>query len=401
MTAALLPAYPGDWLEASLRFLHVVAAVAWIGASFYFIALNNHLRPPAQHDDADRGVGGEAWEIHGGGFYRVEKFRSVPRTLPEPLHWFKWEAYTTWLSGFSLFVVLYYLNAGTYMVDRSVADISPGAAVGISIGLLVAAWIVYDLLSRALPGEDALLGALVAGLTVLAAWGSGELFAARAAWIQVGAMLGTIMAANVFFVIIPAHWELIRAKQAGREPDPRWGARGKQRSVHNNYLTLPVLVTMLSNHWGFLYARSWSWAVLVCLMATTALVRHYFNLRHRGWNVWPILVAAAAALAAIGWLIRPQSTVPAAATGPVSFAQAQAIVQNRCVTCHSLHPTRSGFDAPPKGIAFDTPAEIVARAQQIDQWAVQSQAMPLGNLTGMTEQERATLGAWIAQGAHR
>jgi uncharacterized membrane protein len=401
MTAALLPAYPGDWLEASLRFLHVVAAIAWIGASFYFIALDNHLRPPARREDAERGVGGEVWEIHGGGFYRIEKFAGTPLRIPEPLHWFKWEAYTTWLSGFSLFVVLYYLNASTYMVDPSVADLSAGAAVGISIGLLVAAWVVYDLLCRALPGEDALLGAIVAGLTVLAAWGSFELFAPRAAWIQVGAMLGTIMAANVFFVIIPAHWELIRAREAGREPDPRWGVRGKQRSVHNNYLTLPVLVAMLSNHWAFLYARSWSWAVLVGLMATTAFVRHYFNLRHRGWNVWPILAVGAAALAGIAWAIRPQHATPAASAAPVSFARAQAIVQQRCVTCHSAEPTRAGFDAPPKGVAFDTPEQIVSQAQLIERWAVQSKAMPLGNATGMTDQERAELGAWIAAGANR
>jgi uncharacterized membrane protein len=393
---ALLDPYANDWLDAALRYLHVVAAIAWIGASFYFIGLDLHLRRPERREDADRGVGGEAWEIHGGGFYRIEKFTVAPKRLPEPLHWFKWEAYTTWLSGFGLFVVLYYLNARTYLVDRDVADLSPGAAIGISIGLLVAAWVVYDLLCRALPDEDAVVGAILAGLTVLAAWGSSELFAPRAAWLQVGAMLGTIMAANVFFVIIPAHWELIRAKEAGREPDPRWNARGKQRSVHNNYLTLPVLVSMLSNHWGFLYGHSWSWAILVSLMATLAVVRHYFNLRHRGWNVWPILLAGAAALALIAWLVRPQSAATPASAAPVSFARAQAIVDERCVPCHSQSPTQAGFDAPPKGIAFDTADEIRRQAQLIEQQAVRSHAMPLGNVTGMTEAERAELGAWIA-----
>ncbi len=395
MTAALLDPAVQDWLQAAARYLHVVAAIAWIGASFYFIALDNHLLPPARREDAGRGVGGEVWEIHGGGFYRIEKLRGTPARIPEPLHWFKWEAYTTWLSGFALFVLLYYLNAGTYLVDRSVADLPLGAAIGISLALLVAAWVVYDLLARALEGSDALLGALVGGLTVLAAWGSAQLFAPRAAWIQVGAMLGTVMAANVFFVIIPAHRELIRARQAGREPDGRWGVRGKQRSVHNNYLTLPVLAAMLSNHWGFLYGRDHSWAILVMLMAVLVAIRHYFNLRHRGWNVWPILVAAAAALALLAWLVRPQSpqTVPAA---PVSFARAQAIVQERCAPCHSQTPSRPGFDAPPLGIAFDTAQEIRAQADQIRGQAVDSHAMPLGNATGMTDAERAELGAWIA-----
>ncbi|HET8605650.1 MAG TPA: urate hydroxylase PuuD [Gaiellaceae bacterium] len=400
MTATLLAPYANEWLDAALRYLHVVAAIAWIGASFYFIALDLHLRPPERREDAERGVGGEVWEIHGGGFYRIEKFKLTPKRLPEPLYWFKWEAYTTWLSGFGLFVVLYYLNANTYLVDRSVRALSPGAAVGISIGLLVAAWVVYDLLCRAV-ASDAVVGVVVLGLTVLAAWGSTELFAARAAWLQIGAMLGTIMAANVFFVIIPAHWELVRAKEAGREPDARWAVRGKQRSVHNNYLTLPVLVAMLSNHWGFLYGHTWSWAILVSLMTTLAIVRHYFNLRHRGWNAWPILVAGAGVLALLGWLIRPQSTPVAASAVPVSFARVQAIVANRCAPCHSMQPTQPGFDAPPKGIAFDTAQEIVARAQLIDQWAVQSHAMPLGNLTGMTQAERDEVGAWVAQGAHR
>jgi uncharacterized membrane protein len=401
VTAALLAPYADDWLEAALRYLHVVAAIAWIGASFYFIALDNHLLPPERRADRDRGVGGEVWEIHGGGFYRIEKFTLAPKRLPEPLHWFKWEAYTTWLSGFGLFVVLYYLNAGTYLVDRSVAALSSGEAVGISIGLLVAAWVVYDLLCRLLKGNDGLLALLVLGLTVLAAWGSTQLFAARAAWLQVGAMLGTIMAANVFFVIIPAHWELIRAKQADREPSAAWAARGKQRSVHNNYLTLPVLVAMLSNHWGYLYAHSWSWAIEVSLMATLAVVRHYFNLRHRGWHVWPILVAGAGALALVAWLIRPQAAATPAAAATVPFSKAQAIVANRCAPCHSQTPTQPGFDAPPKGIAFDTPREIVANAQLIEQWAVQSHAMPLGNATGMTQAERDELGAWIARGAKR
>jgi uncharacterized membrane protein len=284
-----------------------------------------------------------------------------------------------------------------------VTTLSTDWLIGISIALLVVAWVVYDLLCRWLEASEGVLAALILGLTVLAAWGSYQLFSSRAAWIQVGAMLGTIMAANVFFAVIPAHRQLVRAKERGEEPDPKWNARGKQRSVHNNYLTLPVVLAMISNHFGFAYGRTSGWAVLVALMIVGAVVRHYFNLRHQGWNVWPLLVASAAALAAVAWLIRPEPvSLSAAASGEkVSFARAQAIVADRCVTCHSLHPTRPGFTTAPKGIAFDTPDEIVSRASLIEQWAVQSRAMPLGNATGMTDAERAELGAWIAQGAHR
>jgi uncharacterized membrane protein len=397
-----LDGYVTNWLDLALRWLHVIAGIAWVGASFYFIALDNHLRPPARTEDAKRGVGGESWEIHGGGFYRIEKFTVAPARIPEPLHWYKWEAYTTWLSGFALFVLLYYLNAGDYLVDRSVTTLSTGWLVGISIALLVGAWVVYDLLCRLLEAAEGALAAVILGLTVLAAWGSYQLFSPRAAWIQVGAMLGTIMAANVFFAIIPAHRQLVRAKERGEEPDPKWNARGKQRSVHNNYLTLPVVLAMISNHFAFAYGRTSGWAVLVALMVVGAVVRHYFNLRHQGWNVWPLLLASGAALAAVAWLIRPAPLSLSAASGErVSFARAQAIVSERCAACHSLHPTRAGFTTAPKGIAFDTPEEIVSRADLIEQWAVRSRAMPLGNATGMTDAERAELGAWIAQGAHR
>jgi len=283
MTVAVDP-YIWDWGDLLFRWLHVIAAIVWIGTSFYFVALDNHLRPPADERDAERGVGGESWEIHGGGFYRIEKFRVAPPRLPEPLHWFKWEAYTTWLSGFALFVVVYYVHASSLLVDPSVADLGTWEAILISIGGLVVAWLVYDGLCRVLRDER-LLAAAVFGFVVLAAWGASRLFAARAAYLQVGAMVGTVMVANVFFVIIPAHWELIRAKQAGREPDPRWNARGKQRSVHNNYLTLPVLFAMLSNHFAFTYEHAHAWLVLVALMAIGALARHFFNLRHAGRNV--------------------------------------------------------------------------------------------------------------------
>jgi uncharacterized membrane protein len=278
--------------------------MAWIGASFYFIALDNHLEPPKDPLDAARGIGGEAWEVHGGGFYRVEKFKVAPGRLPEPLYWFKWEAYTTWLSGFALFIVVYYSHATSFLIDTSVADLTAWEAIALSVGGIVLAWVAYDALCRAFERDEALLAVLVFAFVCCSAWASWNLFAPRAAYLQVGAMIGTMMVGNVFFVIIPAHWELIRAKEAGREPDPRWNVRGKTRSVHNNYLTLPVVFAMLSAHFPFTYGHENGWIVLVALMAIGAFVRHYFNLRHRGLNVWPMLGIAAAGIVAIALLIR-------------------------------------------------------------------------------------------------
>ena len=376
--------YANEWLSFLARWLHVIAGIVWIGTSFYFVALDNHLR-----DD-------EAWEVHGGGFYRIQKFTPAPPRLPDVLHWFKWEAYTTWLSGFALFVFLYYFNASTYLVQAG-DPLGTGWAITVSIALLPIAWLVYDLLCR-LVTNDLWLAAAMLGLTTLAAWGCGELFAPRAAYLQVGAMLGTIMVANVFFVIIPAHRELIRAKEAHREPDPAPGLEAKRRSVHNNYLTLPVVFAMLSNHLPTAYGHSYAWLVLVALMAIGAWIRLFFNLHHAGRNAWWILATAAAGIAVAAVAIRPTagSGGPAAAA-VVPFARAQAIVQERCVPCHSAHPTK--VDAAPLGIELDTGAEMHAQAADIQRVAVASQVMPLGNTTGMTTAERAALGEWISAGA--
>jgi uncharacterized membrane protein len=388
--------YVWDWSDLVFRWLHVIAAMAWIGTSFYFIALDNHLRPPRDPRDTERGVGGESWEVHGGGFYRIEKFRVAPRTLPEPLHWFKWEAYTTWLAGFALMIVLYYVHASTYLIDPSVADLEPWEAILISIAGLALAWVVYDLLCRLLEGDEAVLAAAVFGLVAASAWGAWQLFSPRAAFLQVGAMIGTIMVANVFFVIIPAHWELIRAKQAGREPDPRWGLRGKQRSVHNNYLTLPVVFAMLSNHFAFVYQHEQAWLALLALMAIGALVRHWFNLRHVGRTALWIPPVAIAGLAVIAYLIRPDNGPSASPSGPpVSFAQANAVIHDRCVPCHSANPTQPGFASAPKGVRFDTRAEIESQASTIEQQAIVLKTMPLGNVTHMTQAERDLLARWL------
>jgi uncharacterized membrane protein len=387
--------YANEWLDFLARWLHVIAGIVWIGTSFYFIALDSHLRTPGP--GAGEGIGGEAWEVHGGGFYRVQKYRVAPPSLPERLLWFKWEAYTTWLSGFALFVFLYYVNARTYLIDRSVADLSPAAAIAISIALLVVAWVVYDVLCRVVKSELVVAVALL-GLTTLSAWGCSHLFSGRAEYIQVGAMLGTIMAANVFFVIIPAHWDLVRAKEAGREPDPAPGVRAKQRSVHNNYLTLPVLFAMLSNHFPSSYGHSYSWLVLMAMMVIGAWIRHFFNLRHTGQTVWAIPVTAALAIAGVAVAIRPGGgSAGGSVAGTVSFMRVQSIIGERCVPCHSAHPTK--VSVAPKGVVLDTPAQIAAQVSAIQQVAVTTKTMPIGNATGMTQAERDVLGAWIRQGA--
>jgi uncharacterized membrane protein len=392
-TLLTLDPYATDWLNLLTRWLHVIAGIVWIGSSFYFIALDNHLRPPRA---AEEGVGGESWEIHGGGFYRIHKYTVAPRELPEPLHWFKWEAYTTWLSGFALLVILYYFHADTYLIDKSVADLSVWQAILISIGLLATAWLVYDGLCRVLGSRPLVLAGALLALITLAAWGISHLFSGRAMYIQVGAMIGTMMVGNVFFVIIPAHWELVRAKRAGREPDRAWNERAKLRSVHNNYLTLPVVFTMLSNHFPFTYGHSYSWLILMVLLVIGAWVRHFFNLRQTGRTVWAIPATAAIAIAVLAILIRPQSE-SAAGSAAVPFATVQRIVDQRCTACHSQHPTK--VSEAPLGLMLDTPEEIHRYAPDIKGQAVDSTAMPLGNATGMTNAERQVLGRWIEQGA--
>jgi uncharacterized membrane protein len=391
MIAAALDPYVRDWLQAVLRFLHVIAAIAWVGASFYFVLLDSKLRAPARREDASAGVGGEAWEVHGGGFYHVQKYRVAPPRIPEELQWFKWEAYTTWLSGFALLLVLYYLDADTALVDPAVADLGDWEAVLLSIAGLVLAWIVYDVLLRLVPDESVVAVAL-AGLTVLAAWGASELFAPRAAWLQVGAMLGTIMVANVFFAIIPAHRELIAAKEAGRDPDPAPGIDAKRRSVHNNYLTLPVLVTMLAGHAAFLYGRDYAWLILLALMAVTVLVRLFFNLRHTGRTRVSIALAAATGLLALAIGLDPDDPSGGDAGGaPVAFARVRTIVETRCVTCHA------GASAP-AGLELEDPAVLTANADLI-RTVVETSVMPPGNQTGMTDEERELVVRWVQQGA--
>jgi uncharacterized membrane protein len=381
--------YLRDVLDVLLRMLHVTAGIAWIGASFYFVRLDLSLRAPKRAEDAAAGVAGEFWGVHGGGLYHSQKYRLAPAEMPEPLHWFKWEAYTTWLSGFALFVVLYYTDSKTRLIDPSVADLSTAEAIALSVAGIALAWVVYDLLCRTLGARSQVALAVVGtGLVALAAWAAGELFAARAAYLQVGVMLGTIMAANVFFVIIPAHRKLVAAMQEGREPDPAPLLEAKNRSVHNNYLTLPVLFTMLAGHFAFVFGASQAWLVFVAIAFLTAFLRVFFNRWHAGKREWWIPALAAAAVVGLALWLKPDETAPASGQ-TVTFTQIQPVIAQRCAPCHS-------GASPPLGIRFETKAEIEARASDIERQAVQTKAMPPGNATGITDTERALLAAWVA-----
>jgi len=393
-----LEAYLTDWLQLILRWVHLITGIAWIGASFYFVWLDNSLESPRDPDDADRGIGGELWAVHGGGFYVVRKFRVAPETLPATLHWFKWEAYWTWISGFALLVVMYYLHARVYLIDNAIADLTPLQAIGISFALIVIGWLFYDQLCKrlGLEREAWIAGAMVA-FVALVAWGLAQLFSGRGMYIQIGAMLGTVMVANVAHVIIPSQRLMVKAKEQGVAPDPIDGLRGKQRSVHNNYFTLPVLFLMISNHYPLTYGHPQAWLVLIAILLLAAYVRHFFNLRHKGRAVWAIPISAAIAALALALAIAPAK--PRAAPGAVTFAQVQAIVTQRCASCHSDTPTQDGFAVAPKDVKLDTPERIVANAPKIYEQAVATKAMPIGNLTAMTDEERATIAAWLAAGA--
>jgi uncharacterized membrane protein len=337
VTAAIDSGYLREWADLLVRWLHVVAAIAWIGASFYFILLDNHLEAPRRAEDAEAGVGGELWEVHGGGFYHVQKYRVAPPTLPDRLQWFKWEAYTTWLSGFALLCIVYFWNARAYLIDRSVADLTVAQAIGISAGLLIVAWLVYDVLCRLLGRFPRLLALALFAFIALSAYVAGRLFAPRAMFIEVGSMIGTMMVGNVLFVIIPGHWELIRAKRAGREPDPAHGIKGKLRSVHNNYLTLPVLLTMLSNHFPFVYGHEHAWLILCAFVALGAYVRHFFNLRHTGRSAWSIPVVSTLGVLALAIWLAPDDAAPSAPASAAALAAGrQVFLTAGCSGCHTL-----------------------------------------------------------------
>src|SRR5881227_257733 len=393
-----MEAYVVDWLNLLTRWLHLIAGIAWIGASFYFVMLDNSLSRPKKKEDAARGVSGELWAVHGGGFYCSQKYLTGPKGEPlsENLHWSKWEAYTTWLSGMGLLALLYWWGASSYLIDTNVLPLSPIAAIAISIAFLAGGWIIYDVLCRMLEQRENLLVVLVLILIMAAAWALFHIFSARAAFVHVGAVIGTIMVANVFFHIIPGQKKMVADIRAGNEPDPRPGIIGKQRSVHNTYFTLPVLFTMISNHYPMTYSHPYGWVVLGVIMLAGILIRQFFVLRHRGNVKWTLPAVGIALLAATAVAIAPKGTDPSG--GKVAFATVQGVMKERCLACHSAQPTQPGFAQPPKGIVLETAEQIAANAPKVAE-TVGNRYMPIGNLTQMTDGERALIATWYAQGA--
>lgn len=391
------PSYLLDWANLLLRWLHVIVAIAWIGASFYFVWLDNHLLKPEAPELKAKGVDGELWAVHGGGFYNPQKYMVAPPNLPQHLHWFYWESYWTWMSGFALFVLLYLFNAESFLIDRQVhAWAAPWQAVLAALGFLAAGWLVYDQICRRFGhnkdgsiGNDGRVLGLIAVFVAFAAWAACQLFAGRAAFLIVGAMIATMMSANVFFWIIPGQKQVIADMRAGRPVNPIYGQRGKQRSVHNTYFTLPVLIAMLSNHYGQLYGHAHNWLALLALMLVGVLVRTWFVKRHKGVNAWPLIVAALAVLACLILALAPAPRAPVAASAPApTLAQVQAVIEQRCVMCHNAQLAQ-------KGMQLHTPELVEQHAQQIYQQAVQQRLMPLNNATQITEDERALLGRWF------
>jgi uncharacterized membrane protein len=386
-----------EGIGAILRWLHVVAGIAWIGSSFYFIHLDLSLKPRG----GDAATQGEAWQVHGGGFYNMVKYVVAPARLPAELTWFKWEAYVTWLSGIALLAVVYYLGASLFLIDQTVLELTPGQAVAISLAGLLLPWLIYEGLCRSPLGRHELALSLIGYVFLVAlTYGFVHLFGGRGAFVQIGALIGTIMVANVFVVIIPNQKRIVADLIAGRVPDAALGEQGKQRSVHNNYLTLPVVFLMLSNHYPLFFATRYNWAIVAIVLLVGPLIRHFFNSRHAGkgspWWTW---VLAALGMAGVLWLslagprLAEDSAVPPA---EVTVAEAEDVILTRCSMCHAQTPVWDGIAAPPKGVRLDSPAQIAQHAALIELQAVRSNAMPPGNVTMMTAEERGLLAAWLA-----
>ena len=409
-----MESYLLDWANLLLRWVHVITAIAWVGSSFYFVFLDSSLTPPQDEDLKRQGVSGELWAVHGGGFYHPVKFALSPPKLPDHLHWFYWESYTTWLTGFSLFTVSYLWSAGTYLIDKSVLDWSPAAAIATALGFLVVFWLAYDAICRSLAQRkngDAIVGALVAVLVLIAAWLACHWFAGRAAYLLMGAMLATTMSANVFFWIIPGQREMVACIKAGLPVDPIHGKRGKQRSVHNTYFTLPVLFAMLSNHYSFTYSHPQNWLVLVLMMFAGAAIRQFFVMRHgfklgRNPHPWPYAAAGVLVIVGVlGWL-KPAPVVASVAStaplatgaagapgGAIGYKTLQPILAQRCYMCH-------GEQVQMKNVRLDSAAGVAAHAQMVYQQAVVTRIMPMNNATGISDAERAVIKQWFESGAH-
>ena len=398
-----MESYLLDWANLLLRWIHVITAIAWVGSSFYFVFLDSSLTPPVDEDLKRQGVSGELWAVHGGGFYHPVKFAVKPPQLPAHLHWFYWESYATWLSGFALFTVTYLWNASSYLVDKSLMDWSAGAAVGVALAFLAVFWLLYDAICRVFgsgKNGEATVGALVLVLVCIASWLACHWFAGRAAFLLVGAMIATAMSANVLFWIIPGQRKVVAAIKAGEPVDPVHGFRGKQRSVHNTYFTLPVLFSMLSNHYSFTYSHPLNWVVLVLMMFAGAAIRQFFVMRH-GWKLgrnrhpWPYaLVGSAVIVAVVVWL-RPAASMTVTAvpvTQVAGYGEVRQVLEQRCFMCH-------GEQLQMKNVRLDSPQSLRLHAQAVYQQAVLARTMPMNNSTGITEAERALIGRWFLAGA--
>ncbi len=398
-----MESYLLDWANLLLRWVHVITAIAWVGSSFYFVFLDSSLTPPVDEDLKKQGVSGELWAVHGGGFYHPVKFNVSPPKLPDHLHWFYWESYTTWMTGFALFTVSYLWNAGTYLIDKSLMDWQPGAAIAVALSFLAVFWLLYDAICRFFgqrQNGDAIVGALVLVLVCVASWLACHWFAGRAAFLLVGAMIATAMSANVFFWIIPGQKKVIASIKAGEPVDPIHGKRGKQRSVHNTYFTLPVIFSMLSNHYSFTWSHPQNWLVLILMMFAGAAIRQFFVMRH-GWklgrNRHPLpyaLVGVAVIAAVIVWL-KPApaaATVAASPATAANYGDVQKVLEQRCYMCH-------GAQVQMKNVRLDSPEALKQHAQSVYQQAVVTKLMPMNNSTGITDSERALIAQWFQAGA--
>lgn len=388
-----------EWLELVFRWLHLIAGIAWIGSSFYFIFLDLSLRKRAGLPEA---IKGEAWNVHGGGFYLMQKYQVAPAEMPDELHWFKWEAYFTWISGFALMIIIYYWSAESFLIDTDVMRLRPWQAIGISVGAFAAGWFIYDWLCKSPLGKNGLaLSAVVFVLILLAAYGFTHVYSGRGAFVHVGALVGTIMVANVFFIIIPNQKIVVADLIAGREPAAQLGDEAKQRSTHNNYLTLPVLLMMISSHFPMIFSNRHSWVVVALVLIIGGIVRDYFNAKNEGqkgnrlvWQ-WP---AAALFMAALMVFISYREEVNVAEDDRLEATDVLAIVQTRCSSCHAAKTTDKDFDEAPGGVKLETIDEIKKFSAKILKQAVLTNAMPLGNRTKMTKKERQGIGDWIKRG---
>ena len=393
-----MDAYALDWLNMLLRWLHLIAGAAWIGASFYFVHLDNALRPPDSAEDIKRGVHGDYWAVHGGGFYRSQKYLTGPvgEPLTQDLHWSKWEAYTTWFSGIGLMAVIYWFGATTYLIDANILALAPATAIGISMAYIAGGWLIYDRLCRLFTGREKILAAIIFAFVICIDWTLFQVFGARAAFMHVGAILGTIMVANVFFHIIPGQKKMVAAIRAGQPVDPAPGVIGKQRSVHNTYFTLPVLFIMIGNHFPLLFSHKFAWLALGAIMLAGVLIRQFFVMRIKGVVSLPLLAVAVFLLIGVGIFLAPKSAV--ATSSGITFANVKAVIEQRCTKCHAAQPAFAGISQPPKGVMLYTPAQIATYAAKVAETTA-NRYMPIGNLTGMTDDERAIIAEWYALGA--